>query len=172
MPFVVRSLVLRFLPEVQRRKSELFSDLVRHIFQSRIITVVKMQFPSRKRVDGIDHDMTVNGLRIRMRSNDALATLEHLSRTSSCVLMHHTGIGVIGTVGREFEMIILSFVVVRIFPEPRRRFFELRRIVLVLKQVLHVDVSCLILSGNVADCHIRHGFARCSFQKRHFSFLR
>ena len=111
-------------------------------------------------MDGIDHDMAVNGLCIRVRGYDALATLKHLFRTSSCVLMYHERIGVVGTVGREFEMIILSLVVVRIFPEPRRRFFELRGIVLVNEKVLHVDVSRLILSGDVADSHIRHGSAR------------
>ncbi len=131
-----------------------------------------MQFPSRKRVDGIDHDMTVNGLRIRMRSNDALATLEHLFRARSRVLMYHAGIGSVFPIGREFEMIILSLVVVRIFPEPRRRFFELFGIALVLKQVLHVDILCLILAGNITDYHIRHGFARRTFQKRHFNSLR
>ena len=131
-----------------------------------------MQFLSRNGVDGIDHDMAVNGLRIRMRSYDALATLEHLFRTSSRIFMRHTRIGVIGTVGGEFEMIILSLIVVRIFSEPRRRFFELRGIILINEKVLHVDIFRLILSGNVADCHIRHGFARRTFQKRHFSFLR
>ena len=131
-----------------------------------------MQFLSRKRVDGVDYDMTVNGLRIRVRGYDALATLEHLFRTGSRVLMYHAGIGFIFPVGRKFEMIILSLVVIRIFSEPRRRFFELLRIVLVLKQVLHVDVSRLILSGNIADSHIRHGFACRTFQERHFSSLR
>ena len=123
-------------------------------------------------MDGIDHDMTVNGLRIRVRGYDALATLKHLFRTSSCVLMYHERIGVVGTVGREFEMIILSLVVVRIFPEPRRRFFELRGIILINEKVLHVDVFRLIFSGNVADSHIRHRFSCRTFQKRHLSFLR
>lgn len=131
-----------------------------------------MQFSSRNRVDGIDHDMAVNGLRIRVRGYDAFATFKHLFRANSCIFLHHERIGVIGAVGREFEMIILSLVVVRIFPEPRRCFFELLGIVLVLKQVLHVDVFHLIFTGNIADDHIRHGFARCTFQKRHFSFLR
>ena len=85
-------------------------------------------------MDGIDHDMTVNGLCIRVRGYDALATLEHLFRTSLCILLHHERIGVVGSVGREFEMIILSFVVVRIFPEPRRRFFELHGIVSSMKR--------------------------------------
>ena len=172
MLLVLCSVVLRFLPKIQRRKSELFSDLVRHIFQPRIISVVKMQFLSRDRVDGIDYDMTVNGLCIRVRGYDALATREHLFRASSCVLMYHERIGVIGSVGGEFEMIILSLVVVRIFPEPRRRFFELRGIILINEKVLHVDIFRLILSGNIADRHIRHRFARCTFQKRHFSSLR
>ena len=172
MPFVLCSVVFRFLPKIQRRKAELFSELVRHIFQPRIITVIKMQFLSRNRVDGIDYDMAVNGLRIRVRGYDALATFEHLFRASSRVLMYHAGIGSIFPVGREFEMIILSLVVVRIFSEPRRRFFELRGIVLVYEKVLHVDILCLILSSNVADSHIRHGFACSTFQKRHFSSLR
>lgn len=126
MLLVLCSVVLGFLPKIQRGKSELFSDLIRHIFQPRIITVVKMQFLSRNRVDGIDHDMTVNGLRIRMRGYDALATLEHLFRASSRILMYHARISSIFPVGRKFEMIILSLVVVCIFSEPRRRFFELR----------------------------------------------
>ena len=172
MPLVLCSIILRFLPKVQRGKAELFPDLVRHIFQTRIISVVKMQFLSRNRVDGIDHDMAVNGLRVRVRGNDAFATFKHLFRASLCIFLHHERIGVIGSVGREFEVIILSLSIVRIFPEPRRRFFELRGIVFILKQVLHVDILCLIFSGNVADSHIRHGFARRTFQKRHFSFLR
>ncbi len=104
--------------------------------------------------------MAVNGLRVCMRGYDALAIGEHFFRTSLCILLHHAGICVIGPVGREFEMIILSLVVVRIFPEPRRRFFELRGIILINEKVLHVDVSRLILSGDVADSHIRHGSAR------------
>ncbi len=172
MPLVLCSVVFRFLPKVQRRKTKLFSDLVRHIFQPRIISVVKMQFSSRNRVDGVDYDMTVNGLRIRVRGNDALAIWEHLFDTGSRVLMYHAGIGSIFPVGGEFEVIILSLVVVRIFSEPRRRFFELRGIVLVNEKILHVDVFRLILTGNVAYSHIRHGFARRTFQKRHFSFPR
>ena len=160
MLLVLCSVVLRFLPKIQRRKSELFSDFVRHIFLPRIIPVVKMQFLSRNRVDGIDHDMAVNGLRIRVRGYDALATLEHLFRASLCIFLYHERIGVVGSVGREFEMIILSLVVVRIFPEPSRCFFELCGIILVNEKVLHVDVSRLILSGDVADSHIRHGSAR------------
>ena len=116
--------------------------------------------------------MAVDGLCIRVRGYDALATLEHLFSTSLCILLYHERIGVIGSVGREFEMIILSLVVVRIFPEPRRRFFELRGIILVNEKVLHVNIFRLILTGNVANCHIRHGFARITFQKRHLSFLR
>ena len=107
MLLILCSVVLCFLPKVQRGKSKLFSDLVRHIFQPRIISVVKMQFLSRNRVDGIDHDMAVDGLRIRVRGYDALAIGKHFFRTSSRVLMHHAGICVIGSVGREFEMIIL-----------------------------------------------------------------
>ena len=111
-------------------------------------------------MDGIDHDMAVNGLRIRVRGYDALAAFKHLFRASLCILLHHERVGFVLAVGREFEMIILSLAVVRIFPEPRRRFFELLGIVLVNEKVLHVDVSRLILSGDVADSHIRHGSAR------------
>ena len=57
--------------------------------------------------------------------------------------MHHAGICVIGSVGREFEMIILSLIAVRIFSEPRRRFFELRGIILINEKILHVDVIAL-----------------------------
>ena len=96
MPLVLCSIILRFLPKVQRGKAELFPDLVRHIFQPRIISVVKMQFLSRNRVDGIDHDMTVNGLRIRVRGYDALAAFKHLFRTSLCILLRHERISFIG----------------------------------------------------------------------------
>lgn len=82
MLLVLRLVVFRFLPKIQRGKSELFSDFVRHIFQPCIIPVVKMELPSRERVDGVDDDMGVNRLRIRVRGYDALATLEHLFRTS------------------------------------------------------------------------------------------
>ena len=119
-----------------------------------------MQFLSRNRVDGIDHDMAVNGLRIRVRGYDALAIGEHFFRTSLCILLNHERVGFVLAVGREFEVVIFSLSVVRIFPEPRRRFFELLGIVLVLKQILHVDVSRLILSGYITDSHIRHGSAR------------
>ena len=59
-----------------------------------------MQFLSRNRVDGIDHDMTVNGLRIRVRGDNALAAFEHLFRTSLRVLLHHERVGMVGSVGR------------------------------------------------------------------------
>ena len=119
-----------------------------------------MQFLSRNRVDGIDHDMAVNGLRIRVRGYDALAAFKHLFRTSLCILLHHERVCFVLAVGREFEVVILSLSVVRIFPESRRRFSELLGIVLVNEKVLHIDVSRLILSGYITDSHIRHGSAR------------
>ena len=51
-----------------------------------------MELPSRERVDGVDDDMGVNRLRIRVRGYDALAIGKHFFRTSSRVLMHHAGI--------------------------------------------------------------------------------
>ena len=121
-------------------------------------------------MNGIDNDMSMNGLCIRMRCDHTLTIGEGFFRIRFGVLLYPKRIGVVCTIRGEFEMIILSLVVVRIFPEPRRRFFELSRIVLVYEKVLHVDIFRLILSGNVTDCHIRHGFACCTFQKRHFSF--
>jgi hypothetical protein len=119
-----------------------------------------MQFLSRDRVDGIHDNVRMDGLRIRVRGYDTLATLKHFFRASLCILLHHERVCFVLAVGREFEVVILSLSVVLIFPEPRRRFFELRGIVLVNEKVLHVDVSRLILSGNVTDSHIRHGSAR------------
>ena len=104
-----------------------------------------MQFPSSKRVDGIDHDMTVNGLCIRVCGYDALAAFKHLFRTSLCILLHHERICFVFPIGREFEVVILSLVVVRIFPEPRRRFFELRGIILINEKILHVDIFRLVM---------------------------
>lgn len=172
MPLVRRALVLRLLPKVQRRKSELFSDLVRHIFQPRIIRVVKMQFSSRDRVNSVDNDMGVDGLRIRMRGDNALAIRKHLFCASSCIFLYHERVGMIGSVGREFEVIILSLSVVRIFPEPRRRLPELLSIVLVFKQILHGYESCLILARYVGERFPRRCLARRTFQKRHLSFPR
>ena len=172
MPLVRRALVLRLLPKVQRRKSELFSDLVRHIFQPRIIRVVKMQFVTSDRVDGIDYDMTVNGLRIRVRGYDALTAFKHFLGASFCILLHHKRVGMVGSVGRELEMIILSLVVVRIFSEPRRRLSELLGIVLVFKQILHIHEPCLIRAHYVGERLPRRCLARRSFQKRHLSFPR
>ena len=110
-------------------------------------------------MNGIDNDMSVNRLCVRMRCNYTLTIREGFFRIGFGVLLYHRRIGMVCTIRGEFEMIILSLVVVRIFPEPRRCFFELSRIVLVYEKVLHVDVFRLILSGNVTDCHIRHGFA-------------
>lgn len=114
--------------------------------------------------------MSVNGLCVRVRCDHALAIREGFFRIGFGILLYPKRISMVCTIRGEFEMIILSLVVIRIFPKPRRRFFELSRIVLVYEKVLHVDVFRLILSGNVTDCHIRHGFACRSFQKRHFSF--
>ena len=172
MPLVLCSVVLRLLSEIESREPELFAYFVRHIFQPRIIGVVKMQFLSRDRVNGIDYDMAVNGLRVRVRGYDALATLEHLFRASSRVLLHHERVGMVGTVGREFKMIILSLSVVRIFPEPRRRLSELLGIVLVLKQILRIHKPCLIRARYVGDRLPRRCLACRTFQKRHFSFPR
>lgn len=121
-------------------------------------------------MNGIDNDMSVNGLCVRMRCNHTLTIREGFFRIGFGVLLHYKRISMVCLIGGELEMVILSLVVVRIFPEPRRRFFELSRKVLVYEKVLHVNVFRLILSGNVTDCHIRHGFACCTFQKRHFSF--
>ena len=110
-------------------------------------------------MNGIDNDMSVNGLCVRVRCDHALTIREGFFRIGFGVLLYPKRIGLVFSVGGQLKMIILSLVVVRIFPEPRRRFFELSRIVLVYEKVLHVDVFRLILSGNVTDCHIRHGFA-------------
>ena len=172
MPLVLCSVVLCLLPKVQRRKAELFSDLVRHIFQPRIISVVKMQFSSRDRVNSVHNDMGMDGLRIRMRGDNALAAIEHFLCASLRVLLHHERVGMIGSIGREFEMIILSLVVVRIFPEPRRRLRELLGIILVFKQILHGYESCLIRACYVGERLPRRCLSRRTFQKRHFSFFR
>ncbi len=172
MPLVLCSVVLCLLPEIQRRKSELFSDLVRHIFQPRIIGVVKMQFSSRNRVNGVHDHVRMDGLCIRVRGDNALAAPKHLFRASLRILLHHERVGMVGSVGREFEVIILSLSVVRIFPEPRRRLPELLGIVLVLKQILHIHEPCLIVARYVGERLPRRCLARRTFQKRHFSFLR
>ena len=109
----------------------------------------------------IDNDMSVNGLCVCMRCNYALTIREGFFRIGFGILLHYKRISMVCTIRGEFEMVILSLVVIRIFPKPRRRFFELSRIVLVYEKVLHGDVFRLILSGNVTDCHIRHGFACC-----------
>ena len=172
MPLVLCSVVLCLLPKVQRRKAELLADLVRHIFQPRIIRVVKMQFSSRNRVDGVHDHVRVNGLRIRVRGDNALAAPKHLFRARLRVLLHHERVGMIGSIGREFEMIILSLAVVRIFPEPRRRLPELLGVVLVLKQILHIHEPCLIRACYVGERLPRRCLARRTFQKRHLSFPR
>lgn len=172
MPLVRRALVLRLLPKVQRRKSELFSDLVRHIFQPRIISVVKMQFSSRDRVNSVHNNMGVYGLRVGVGGDNTLTTFKHFLGARLRVLLHHTGIGVICTVWREFEMIILSLIVIHIFPEPRRRLPKLLGIVLVLKQILYIHELCLIFTRYVGERLPRRCLARRTFQKRHLSFPR
>lgn len=172
MPLVLCSVVLCLLPEIQRRKAELFSDVVCHIFQPRIIRVVKMQFLSRNRVDGIHDHVRVDGLRIRVRGNNALAAFKHFLGARLGILLHHKRVGMVGSIWREFEVIILSLSVVRIFPEPCRRLPELLGIVLVLKQILHIHKPCLSFARYVGDRLPRRCLARRSFQKRHFSFLR
>ena len=172
MPLVLRALVLCLLPEIQRRKAELFSDLVRYIFQPRIIGVVKMQFLTSDRVDGVHDHVRMDGLRIRVGCYDALAPLEHLFRARLRILMYHERVGMVGSVGREFEVIILSLAIVRIFPEPRRRLPELLGIILVLKQILHIHESCLIYARYVGERFPRRCLACRTFQKRHFSFPR
>lgn len=172
MPLVRRALVLRLLPEIERSEAKLFSDLIRHIFQPRIIRVVKMQFLSRKRVNGIHDHVRMDGLCIRVRGDNALAAPKHLFRARLRILMYHERVGMVGSVGREFEVIILSLAVVRIFPEPRRRLPKLLGIVLILKQILHGYESCLICARYVGDRLPRRCLASRTFQKRHFSFLR
>ena len=172
MPLVRRALVLRLLPKVQRRKSELFSDLVRHIFQPRIISVVKMQFSSRDRVNSVHNNMGVYGLRVGVGGDNTLTTFKHFLGARLRVLLYHERVGMIGSVGRELEMIILSLAVVRIFSEPCRRLPELLGIVLVLKQILHGYESCLIFARYVGDRFPRRCLARRTFQKRHLSFPR
>ncbi len=172
MPLVRRALVLRLLPKVQRRKSELFSDLVRHIFQPRIIRVVKMQFSSRDRVNSVHNNMGVYGLRVGVGGDNTLTTFKHLFRARLRILMYHERVGMIGSVGREFKMIILSLAVVRIFSESRRRLSELLGVVLVLKQILHIHEPCLIRACYVGERLPRRCLARRTFQKRHLSFPR
>lgn len=172
MPLVRRALVLRLLPKVQRRKSELFSDLVRHIFQPRIIRVVKMQFLTSDRVDGIDYDMTVNGLRVGVGGDNTLTTFKHFLGASLGVLLNHKGVGVVSSVGRQLEVIIFSLASLRTFSEPCRCLPELLGIVLVLKQILHIHKPCLIFTRYVGDRLPRRCLARRTFQKRHLSFPR
>ena len=172
MPFVLCSVIPCSLSKVQRRKSELFAYLIRHIFQPRVIIVVEVQLLTRNRVNGVDNDMGVDGLRIRMRGDNALAIRKHLFCASSCIFLYHERVGMIGSVGREFEVIILSLSVVRIFPEPRRRLPELLSIVLVFKQILHGYESCLIFARYVGERFPRRCLARRTFQKRHLSFPR
>ena len=123
-------------------------------------------------MDGVYDNVRMNGLRIRVRGNDAFAAFEHLFRASLCILLHHKRVGVVGSVGRKFEVIILSLSVVRIFPEPRRRLSELLGIVLVFKQILHIHEPCLIRARYVGERLPRRCLARRTFQKRHPSFPR
>ena len=96
-------------------------------------------------MNGIDNDMSVNGLCVRVRCDHALAIREGFFRIGFGILLYPKRISMVCTIRGEFEMIILSLVVIRIFPKPRRRFFELSRIVLVYEKVLHVDVFRLII---------------------------
>ena len=150
----------------------MFAYFIRHIFQPRIISVVKMQFSSRDRVDGVHDHVRMDGLRVRMRGDNALAVLEHFLGARLCILLYHERVGMVGSVGREFEVIILSLAVVRIFPEPRRRLSELLGIVLVFKQILHIHEPCLIRACYVGERLPRRCLARRTFQKRHLSFPR
>ena len=172
MPLVLCSVVLRLLSKVQRRKAELLADLVRHIFQPRIISVVKMQFSSRDRVNSVHNNMGVYGLRVGVGGDNTLTAFKHFLGANLCILLHHKGVGVVGSIGREFEVIILSLAIVRIFPEPRRRLPELLGIVLVPKQILRIHKPCLIRARYVGDRLPRRCLARRTFQKRHFSFPR
>ncbi len=150
----------------------MFAYFIRHIFQPRIISVVKMQFSSRDRVDGVHDHVRMDGLRVRMRGDNALAVLEHFLGARLCILLYHERVGMVGSVGREFEVIILSLSVVRIFAEPRRRLPELLSVVLVLKQILHIHESCLIVARYVGDRLPRRCLSCRTFQKRHLSFPR
>ena len=172
MLLVLCSLVLRFLSKIQRRKAELLADLVRHIFQPRIISVVKMQFSSRDRVNSVHNNMGVYGLRVGVGGDNTLTAFKHLFRARLRILMYHERVGVVGSVGRQLEVIVLSLSVVRIFPEPRRRLPELLSVVLVLKQILHIHESCLIVARYVGDRPPRRCLSCRTFQKRHLSFPR
>ena len=131
-----------------------------------------MQFLSRDWVNGVHDHVRMDGLCIRMRGDNALTAIEHFLCASLRVLLHHERVGMVGSVGREFEVIILSLAVVRIFSEPCRRLPELLGIVLVLKQILHIHEPRFIFARYVSDRLPRRCLARRSFQKRHFSFLR
>ena len=96
-------------------------------------------------MNGIDNDMSVNGLCVRMRCNYALTIGEGFFRIRFGVHLYPKRIGVVCTIRGEFEMVILSLVVVRIFPEPRRRFFELSRIVLVYEKVMYFALSFRVM---------------------------
>ena len=123
-------------------------------------------------MNGIHDNMRVNGLRVGVSRYDAFTAFKHFFGASLGVLLNHKGVGVIGTVGRQLEVIILSLTAFRTFTEPRRRLLELFCVVLVDKQVLHVDEPCFILAGYIGDYLVRFGFARNTFEQRHFNFPR
>ena len=131
-----------------------------------------MQFLARERVSGVHVHVRMDGLCIRVRGDNALAAPQQLFRARLRIRMYHERVGMVGSVGREFEVIILSLAVVRIFPEPRRRLPELLGVVLVLKQILHIHEPCLIRACYVGERLPRRCLARRTFQKRHLSFPR
>ena len=163
MSLALRALVLRLASEIEGRKPELLAYLVRHILEPRVVAVVEMQLLARERVNGVDDNMRVNSLCIRMRGDDALTVFKHFLGASLGVLLNHKRVSVICSVGRELEVIILSLIAIVAFPEPYRRLFELRDVVLIDKQILHIDERRLILAGYVGDCLVRRRFARSPF---------
>lgn len=79
MLLVRSALVLRLLSEIESRETELLAYLICHIFQPRVIVVVEVQLLSRYRVNGIHDNMRVNGLRVGVSGDDALAAFKHFS---------------------------------------------------------------------------------------------
>ena len=131
-----------------------------------------MQLLSCYRVDGVHNDMRVYGLRIGVGGDDALTAFKHFLRASLGVLLNHKRVGVVRSVWRQLEVIILSLSALRTFAEHCRRLPELLGVVLVDKQILHVYKPCLIFAGYVCDCLVRLGFTRNAFEQRHFNFPR
>lgn len=150
----------------------MFAYLIRHIFEPRVIVVVEVQLPACYRVNGVYNDMRMNGLRVGVGGDNALTAFKHLLGASLGILLYHKGVGVICSVGRQLEVIIFSLASLRAFSEPRRRLPELPGVVLVDKQILHVNISSLIFAGYVCDCLMRFCLARNAFEQRHFNFPR